>query len=236
MTSTGPPTPAASSRPTARAGAGGAATLDVLVRHGVVAVIRLADGASLLPVAEALAAGGVRALEVTLTTPGAVEALGALARTRSLDARCILGAGSVLAAEDVPRLVAAGARFVVSPVLDARVLEACRVLDVPAIPGAFTPTEIVRARVAGADVVKLFPASVLGPAFIKDLLAPLPGARLMPTGGITLETTAAWIRAGAVAVGVGSALVDASLVAGGRWAELTERARRFVECVAEARQ
>ena len=200
---------------------------------GVVAVIRLADGARLQAVAEALAAGGVRAIEVTMTVPRAAALIAQL--SRSLPPDSIVGAGTVLDAETAREVIDAGARFVVSPVFRRAVLEACHERDVAAMPGCFTPTEILDAWDAGADIVKVFPATALGPGFFSDLRGPLPQVRMMPTGGVTRENAGDWIRAGAAAIGVGTALVDRRAVDEGRFETITANARHFVEAVQQAR-
>ncbi len=215
--------------------------LHPLLESGVIAVARLPAAAGLRAAARALAAGGVGAVEITLTTPGAIEAIGELASDRDL--ACVVGAGTVLDESAACEVIDAGARFVVSPTLTPAVIRVCRDRDIPCMPGAFTPTEIVEAWRAGAPLVKLFPAAPVGPGYLRDLLAPLPFLRLVPSGGVSLENVGDWIRAGAVAVSVGSALLPAALVrseaaggAGGAGgAELTLRARAFVERVAQAR-
>jgi 2-dehydro-3-deoxyphosphogluconate aldolase/(4S)-4-hydroxy-2-oxoglutarate aldolase len=147
----------------------------------------------------------------------------------------LLGAGTVTDAATARAVIDAGASFVVGPVFRPDVVAACHERDVPAIPGCFTPTEILAAHECGADIVKVFPATVLGPQFIKDVRAPLPQVRLMPTGGVTLDNAGDWIRAGAVAVGLGSALLDAAAIDGGRFDVITANARRVVASVAAAR-
>ena len=201
---------------------------------GVVAVIRMKDPAKLRAVVDAMAAGGVRALEVTMTVPRAVEMIRELAPT--LPDGFLLGAGTVIDAPTARAVIDAGASFVVSPVFRPDVIAACHQRDVPAMPGCFTPTEILAAHECGADIVKVFPATTLGPQFIKDVRAPLPHLKLMPTGGVTLDNAGDWIRAGAVAVGLGSALMDASAIADGRFEVITANARRVVENVAAARR
>lgn len=200
---------------------------------GVVAVIRLRDPELLQATIDALIEGGVRALEVTMTVPRAVELIERTAR--SLPPDFVLGAGTVLNAATARDVIRAGARFVVSPVFEPEVIAVCHEHDVVAAPGCFTPTEILSAWEAGADVVKVFPATVLGPGYIKDILAPLPHVRLMPTGGVTRDNAGDWIRAGAVALGVGTALVDPKAVAEGRFAVVTDNARHFVRAVTDAR-
>lgn len=202
-------------------------------RAGIVAVIRIKEPEKLQAVVDAIAAGGVTALEVTMTVPGAVELIRGLAP--KMPAGFILGAGTVLDADTVARVVDAGARYVVSPVFRRSVIDACHQRDVPAMPGCFSPTEILDAWEAGADVVKVFPATALGPGYIKDVRAPLPQVKLMPTGGVTLDNAGDWIRAGAVAVGVGTALLDAKAIAEGHYNVLRANAERIVANVRAAR-
>ena len=200
---------------------------------GVVAVIRLNDPATLRAVVHAIAEGGVRALEVTMTVPRAVELIRELAPT--LPDGFLLGAGTVTDVATAHAVIDAGASFVVGPVFRPDVVAACHERDVAAMPGCFSPTEILAAHECGADIVKLFPATALGPQFIKDVRAPLPQVRLMPTGGVTLDNAGDWIRAGAVAVGLGSALLDAAAIDGVRFDVITANARRVVASVAAAR-
>ncbi len=209
-------------------------SLDALLDSGVIAVVRMQEKADLRAAARALAAGGVGAVEITLTTPGAIDAIGELVADG--EPGCVVGAGTVLDQAAARSVMDAGARFVVSPTLNSAVIRLCRERDIPCVPGAFTPTEILEAWRAGAPLVKLFPAAAVGPGYLRDVLAPLPFVRLVPSGGVTLENAADWIRAGAAAISVGSALVSPALVAGESTAELTARARSFVECVARARQ
>jgi 2-dehydro-3-deoxyphosphogluconate aldolase / (4S)-4-hydroxy-2-oxoglutarate aldolase len=200
---------------------------------GVVAVVRLDDAQVGLDVARAIAAGGVMAIEVTMTVPNAVRLIEELAA--SLPDAVLVGAGTVVDAKTARAVIRAGARFVVGPVFRPDVIAECHRHDVPAMPGGFSPTEILNAYEAGADVVKVFPATALGPGFIKDIRAPLPQLKLIPTGGVTRENAGDWIRAGAVAIGVGSALVDPKLVAKRQFEAITERARDFVAAVRDAR-
>jgi len=202
-------------------------------RLGVVAVIRMKDPAKLRTVFDALAEGGVRALEVTMTVPGAVQIIAQLAK--SLPPGIVLGAGTVIDAATARAVIDAGARFIVSPVFRREVIAVCLERDVAAAPGCFSPTEILDAHEMGADLVKVFPATALGPQYIKDLRAPMPQLRLMPTGGVTLDNAGDWIRAGAIAVGVGSALLDAKAIEEGRLDVLANNARRIVASVASAR-
>jgi len=207
---------------------------DLLLRCALagrlVAIIRLRDGAALLEVAAALVEGGITTLEFTLTTPGAVEAI-ERCRARFGEA-VVVGAGTVLDAEGARRCLAAGAQFLVSPGFDPDVIAAARAAGALAMPGAMTPTEILAAWRAGADVVKVFPARSLGPRYIADVLAPLPDVLLMPTGGVDATNAADYVRAGAVGVAVGGNLVDPAAVARADWATLTQRARALVDAVA----
>ena len=193
-------------------------------RDRAVAVVRTDEPDKLIRIAGALAAGGVVCVEVTMTVPGAIEGIRAVAQALP---GVLVGAGSVTDAATAAAAVAAGARYVVSPVFRAEVVQAAQAVGAAAMPGCFTPTEILTAHEAGADVVKVFPAGVLGTGFIRGLLAPLPHLRLMPTGGVSLDNAADWLRAGAVAVGAGSALVDDAAVAAGDWGQLEANARRL---------
>jgi 2-dehydro-3-deoxyphosphogluconate aldolase/(4S)-4-hydroxy-2-oxoglutarate aldolase len=200
---------------------------------GVVAVIRLKDPGRLRALVDAIGDGGVRALEVTMTVPGAVDLIRTLAS--SLPDGFLLGAGTVTDAATARAVIDAGARFVVGPVFRPEVIAACHERDVAAIPGCFSPTEIFAAHECGADIVKVFPATMLGPQFLKDVRAPLPQVKLMPTGGVTLDNAGDWIRAGSVAVGLGSALLDARAIDRGAFDVITANARRVVATVAAAR-
>jgi len=209
-------------------------TAQAIETLGVVAIIRMKDADRVRAVVDALAAGGVRALEVTMTVPRAIELIGAIAPT--LPSGFLLGAGTVVDPDTADRVIDAGARFVVSPVFRPTVIEACHRRDVAVMPGCFSPTEILAAWDAGADLVKVFPATALGPGFIKDVRAPLPQVKFVPTGGVTIDNAGDWIRAGAAAVGVGAALVDGVAVAAGRYNVLEANARRFVDTVRAARE
>lgn len=200
---------------------------------GVVAVIRLRDPGKLRAVVDALMAGGIKALEVTMTVPGAVDLIRGLAPT--LPEGFLLGAGTVVNATMAHAVIGSGAQFVISPVFRREMIAACHEHDVPAMPGCFTPTEILEAHDAGADVIKIFPATALGPQYIKDVKAPLPQVKLMPTGGVSPENAGDWIRAGAVAVAAGSQVLDAKAIDSGHFGLITENARRIVANVAAAR-
>ncbi len=171
---------------------------------------------------------------MTLTTPGALEAIAELASDEGLKG-CMIGAGTVLDVKAARDVIARGARFVVSPTFDRFVVRYCNDHHVPCLPGALTPTELLAASRAGASLVKLFPASAVGPRYLREVLAPLPFLRVVPSGGVSLENAGEWIRAGAAAVSVGSALVSAAIVREAAWPELTRRARALVDAVAAAR-
>jgi 2-dehydro-3-deoxyphosphogluconate aldolase / (4S)-4-hydroxy-2-oxoglutarate aldolase len=203
-------------------------------RSGIVAVIRIKDPERLQGVVDAIAEGGIQAMEVTMTVPGAIELIAGLAPR--MPPGFLLGAGTVTDADTARRVIDAGAQFIVSPVFRRQVLAVCRERDVASMPGCFSPTEILDAWEEGADIVKVFPASVLGPAFFRDLRGPLPHVKVMPTGGVTLDNAGEWLKAGAVAVGVGAALLEAKAVAEGDWRRLQANAERIVASVRTARE
>jgi 2-dehydro-3-deoxyphosphogluconate aldolase/(4S)-4-hydroxy-2-oxoglutarate aldolase len=209
-------------------------TVEEIERAGIVAVIRMKEPDKLRSVIDAIAEGGVRSLEITMTVPGAVDLIRQVAP--SLPSDFTFGAGTVVDAETVHRVVDAGARFIVSPVFRRSVVEACQRRHVACMPGCFTPTEILDAWDAGADVVKVFPATTLGPGYLKDIHGPLPHVKLMPTGGVTLDNAGDWIRAGAVAVGVGTSLLDSKAIAAGDFRTLRTNAERIVANVRAAQQ
>lgn len=210
-----------------------AAVTAALERSGVVAVIRMKDAAKVQAVVDAIAEGGVRAIEVTMTVPGAIDLIRSLAPR--MPAGFLFGAGTVLDPETAARVIDAGAQFIVSPVFRRSLIAACHERQVPVTPGCFTPTEILDAWDAGADIIKVFPATALGPGYIKDVRAPLPQVKLMPTGGVTVDNAGDWIKAGAVAVGVGTALLDTKAIESGDYAALRARAERIVANVNAAR-
>lgn len=207
--------------------------LELIRRTGVIAILRAERTDRLLQAAEAIRAGGVQAIEVSLTTPGALEVITEATRRAGDD--LLFGAGTVLDAETARAAILAGAQFVVAPTLDPATIALCRRYSIPAIPGAYTPTEVLAAWQAGADLVKVFPASVGGPDWIRALKGPLPQVQLVPVGGVTLSNAGAFIRAGAAALGVGSALAAPRLIEQGDFATLTARAQAFADAIAEAR-
>jgi 2-dehydro-3-deoxyphosphogluconate aldolase / (4S)-4-hydroxy-2-oxoglutarate aldolase len=213
-----------------------ASKIDVLRRlkeTGVVAVVRADDPASLIDVSRALAKGGVTAVEITFTVPGA---LGVIERaTRELRDEVLIGAGTVLDAETARAAILAGASYIVSPALRPDVIQLCRRYDVACMPGALTPTEVLHAWELGADIVKIFPAGVGGPQYFKDLKGPFPHIQIMPTGGVNKDTAPQFIKAGACAIGVGGEMVGKALIAAGQFDKISENAREYVDLVSKAR-
>lgn len=200
------------------------AIVERIVDEGAVAVIRMADSKQLMKVAEALQAGGISALEITMTTPNALKVIETVAADMP---DVLVGVGSVLDRETARMAILAGAKYIVSPIFDIGIIETAHRYGVPAMPGCFTPTEVHRAHEAGADIVKVFPADVLGMAFFKGIKAPMPHLKLMPTGGVSLTNAGDWIKAGACAVGVGSALLDKKAIADEDYEKLTANARQL---------
>jgi len=211
---------------------------DVLQRirdTGLIPVVRAESADQAMRAVEAIKAGGVGVLEVTMTVPGAIGVIEQLAKAYGGEA--LIGAGTVLDPETARACIQAGAQFIVSPALNEETIAFCRDNDVAVFPGALTPTEVVRAWNAGADAVKVFPAGAVGGAsYLKALKAPLPQIELVPTGGVSLKTAADFIKAGAMALGVGADLVDPKALREGREELITERARQFLEIVREARR
>ena len=204
-----------------------------IITTGIVAVIRAKSSESLVDVARALLAGGVDVMEVTFTVPKAARVLERVAD--ELGDQVLLGAGTVLDPETARTAMLAGAEFIVSPTTNTSVIELCRRYDKTVMPGALTPTEVVTAWQAGADIVKIFPSDVTGPSYLKSLHAPLPQVRLMPTGGVNLETAADFLRAGACALGVGGSLVESKAIETGDLQRITDLAKQFVEIVRHTR-
>ncbi|MBI3006096.1 MAG: bifunctional 4-hydroxy-2-oxoglutarate aldolase/2-dehydro-3-deoxy-phosphogluconate aldolase [Ignavibacteriales bacterium] len=208
--------------------------LDQILSTGVVAVIRMKDPRRLLKVVEAIRAGGVKSIEITMTVPNAAAIIQDLAKNAPPDV--LVGAGTVTDASKAREVIKAGATFVVSPTTDFEVIRICKEKNVVTIPGCFTPTEILAAWKAGADIVKVFPATSLSPKYFKDISGPFPDIRLMPTGGVTIDNVGEWIKAGAVAVGIGGDLLDKEAIEEERYEALTERATRMVKNFLEAKQ
>ncbi len=201
---------------------------------GIVAVVRSPDSQQLVEVARALADGGVTVVEITMTVP---DALDVVRRVRTaLGERLLLGAGTILDAETARAAFLAGAEYVVAPTLNLEVIRLCQRYGKVVMPGAFTPTEILAAWEAGADIVKVFPADVVGPAFFKAMRGPLPQIRLMPTGGVDLNTATEFLKAGACCLGVGGQLVEPRAVAERNFDRIRELAKKYIEIVRATRR
>ncbi len=200
--------------------------LQRILEKKAIAVIRMTDVARLTRVIAAIRAGGVECVEITMSVPGAIDVIKDV--SRSIGDKALIGAGTVLDAETARQAIEAGAEFVVGPVLDLGVIEVANECEKVVIPGACSPGEIVTAWQAGADIVKVFPATVLGPGYLKDLGGPLPQIRLCPTGGVTVENAGELIKAGACCVGIGTDLLDKKAIAEDRYEVLTEKAQRLV--------
>jgi len=204
-----------------------------IAESGCVAVVRASSSEQLVDVSRALAAGGIIAVEITMTTPNALDVIKAV--SRELRDEVIVGVGSVLDSETARAAILAGAQYVVSPVLDVATIQMAHRYDKPVVPGAFTPTEILAAWTAGADVVKVFPASIGGPSYFKAIKGPLPQVKLTPTGGVDLNTASDFIRAGAEFLGVGGNLVSKDALARGDMDWIRNEAAKYVEIVKTAR-
>lgn len=204
--------------------------LDIVAKHKIVAIVRLDDLSTARFITDALIEGGIRAIEFTLTNPDAYATIADM--RKSVGDAVAIGAGSVITAEQVWAVAEAGAQFVVSPVWKREVNTACHEADLPFMPGAFTPSEIQQAWEWGASAVKVFPANHLGPRYFKDVLAPLPHLRLMPTGGVNLDNMRDWLDHGAFALGLGSSLINNEAVADRDWKRLRQNARRYVDQLA----
>ncbi|MFN2202387.1 MAG: bifunctional 4-hydroxy-2-oxoglutarate aldolase/2-dehydro-3-deoxy-phosphogluconate aldolase [Caldilineaceae bacterium] len=207
--------------------------LDIIRETGVIAIMRAQSSEQLIAAADAIKAGGVKVIEVTMTTPGA---LGVIEQAKQrYGADVLFGAGSVLDPETARAAILSGADFIVAPTLSLPMVALCNRYAVPVVPGIYTPTEALTAIEAGADMVKLFPASFGGPELVKAIRAPLPQLEIVPVGGVDLNTAADFIRAGSVALGVGSSLVNNKLLAEGNLDELTRRAEAFIAEVEKGR-
>ncbi|HZQ44246.1 MAG TPA: bifunctional 2-keto-4-hydroxyglutarate aldolase/2-keto-3-deoxy-6-phosphogluconate aldolase [Acidobacteriaceae bacterium] len=201
---------------------------------GLVPVLRAESEEQALGIAAAIADGGVTVLEITMTVPGAIRVMSLLTKERP---DILIGAGTVLDAETARMCMLEGAQFVVSPALNLQTIEMCHRYSIPVLPGALTPTEVVTAWQAGADVIKVFPASALGGAkYLKSLKAPLPQVEMIPTGGVSLATAREFLEAGSFALGVGADLVDTKAMAEGKPEKITESAKKYLEIVREFRK
>lgn len=208
-------------------------TAEELETSGLIVIVRATQEFDLVRTAEALADGGIQAMEITLTTPGALAAVAAIRQKLSPALR--VGAGTILSPEDARRAAEAGAEFIVTPTLQTATIAFCRQRSLPIACGCMTPTEALAAHQAGADFLKLFPADTLGPSYVRALLAPLPFLKLIPTGGVSLDNLAAYIDAGSVGVALGSSLISRRIVRDRDWAGLTGLARQYVEALATVR-
>jgi len=205
--------------------------LSRIIDSGMVAIVRAESSEEASRIAEACALGGVAALEVTFTVPGAAGVIEALAnQPRDM----VIGAGTVLDPETARVAILAGAQFIVSPSVNPETARLCNRYQIPYLPGAGTVREVVDAMECGADIVKVFPGETLGPAFVKAVKAPLPQANLMPTGGVSIDNVAAWIAAGSIAVGVGGSLTASAKT--GDFQAITNLARRFIQAIQQARK
>lgn len=208
--------------------------IERLLDPGIIAIIRADSSDQLVAVADALRTGGVTAMEITMTTPNALQALAEV--TAKLRGQVVMGVGSVLDPETCRAAILAGAEFVVTPVTKPEVIRLCNRYGKPVASGAFTPTECLLAQESGADFVKLFPAEFGGPKYIRTILAPLPMLQIIPTGGVTPDTAGEFLAAGCVALGAGSSLVSKEILANRDWRALTARAAEFVEAVKRKRK
>jgi 2-dehydro-3-deoxyphosphogluconate aldolase/(4S)-4-hydroxy-2-oxoglutarate aldolase len=207
--------------------------LKALREPGVIAVVRAPRPELCTPLARALLEGGVIAIEITMTTPNAIEAI--RATSKELGSQALIGVGTVLDAHTANLAIEAGAEFVVSPIARKEIADAAHAHDRPVMLGAYTPTEAQTAHEMGSDFIKIFPADTLGPAYIKALRAPLPHLQIVPTGGVDLNTIGPFLKAGCVAVGAGSSLVPADALKHEKWAEITRLAKDFVAAAKAAR-
>ncbi|MFP4052324.1 MAG: bifunctional 4-hydroxy-2-oxoglutarate aldolase/2-dehydro-3-deoxy-phosphogluconate aldolase [Phycisphaerae bacterium] len=209
------------------------ATVARMCDKGIVAVVRAQSSEQLNDVARALLDGGVDCIEITMTTPNALQVIADCRKT--LGDSALIGVGSVLDGKTAKDAIAAGTQYIVSPVFVPEIIDVAHEAGMPCVPGAFTPTEILAATNAGADLVKVFPGGSVGPKYFKAVLAPMPHLKLTPTGGVDLDTAADWIAAGAQTLGVGSALVTKKALASGNMEEIRALASQYVKIVAEAR-
>jgi 2-dehydro-3-deoxyphosphogluconate aldolase / (4S)-4-hydroxy-2-oxoglutarate aldolase len=208
--------------------------LNELYKLGAIAVIRMSDSEKLKKVSEAIRSGGVSAIEITMTTPNALAVIENLSKT--MGDEIMIGVGTVLDSQTAIDAINAGAQFVVSPFFKREIVDTVKKQNIPVMPGAFTPTEIQTAYEAGADVVKVFPADVLGMAFFKGVKAPMPYVKLMPTGGVTLTNAGDWLKSGAWAVGVGAALLDKKAIEENNFKKLTDNAKILIQSISEGRE
>jgi 2-dehydro-3-deoxyphosphogluconate aldolase / (4S)-4-hydroxy-2-oxoglutarate aldolase len=209
------------------------AQLQQVLDCGIVAVVRSQDSQQLVDVVRALADGGVTVSEITMTVPNALDVL--RQARQALGDRVLLGAGTILDTETARAALLAGAEYIVAPTINVDVIRLCQRYNKLVMPGAFTPTEVLAAWEAGADIVKVFPAEIVGPAFFKAVRGPLPQIRMMPTGGVDLTTAASFLKAGACCLGIGSQLVEPAAVAARNFDRIRDLARQYVEIVKQTR-
>jgi 2-dehydro-3-deoxyphosphogluconate aldolase/(4S)-4-hydroxy-2-oxoglutarate aldolase len=207
--------------------------LSQLLKNGIFAVIRMDDNKKLFKVIDSISKGGIKNIEITMTVPNAEGIIKELVKSVSDDV--IIGAGTVLSVDETLKVISAGAKFVVSPILDLDIIKVCKDKNIPVAPGCYTPTEILKGWNAGAEIIKVFPATSLGPKYFKDVHAPLPFIRMMPTGGVTIDNVKEWVDAGACAVAIGSDLLNKKLIADENYSALTERAAQLVKNYSEVR-
>ncbi len=207
--------------------------IEKLVEPGIIAVVRARSQAQALPLAEALAAGGVVAVEITMTTPNALVAI--RETSKALGARALVGAGTVLNERTAEAVIESGAQFVVTPILKPEIVPIAHAAGKPAMLGAYSPTEAQTAFEAGGDFVKLFPADGLGAGYIRAIRAPLPHLRIVPTGGVSLETMESFLTAGCVALGVGSSMISREILANDDWEQLQRNAAAYIGKIREIR-
>ena len=209
-------------------------TLQKLADSPVISVIRMTDTSKLMKIIDALSNGGVKFLEITFTTPNAVDVIKEVCKKVSSD--FVVGAGTVLDPETARAAILAGAKFIVSPALNVETIKLSHRYDVMMVPGAFTPTEILTAWDMGADIVKVFPATALGPKYFKDIKGPFPQIRVMPTGGVSVDNAGEFIRAGACAVAAGTDLLDKEAIANDKFEIITEKAKKLIANVKAAQK
>ncbi len=206
--------------------------LQEILKRKAVAVLRVKEEEKLQRVIEAIYSGGVSVAEITMTVPNAIQLIEQM--NEKLDKNIIIGVGSVLNSKTAEDAIEAGAKYVVSPILKKEIIDTAHKFDVPAMPGCFTPSEIQTAFEWGADIVKVFPADIVGMEFFKAILAPMPHLKLMPTGGVSLTNAGEWLKAGACAVGIGSALLDKKAIQENNYLKLTENAKLIMKSISDA--
>ncbi len=200
-----------------------------IINNGVVAVVRTKHPDKLIKIVEAIYEGGIKCIEITMTVPNALNMITQV--RKSVSSEILVGVGSVLDSDTAQKAIDAGAQYVVSPIFIKEIIATAHKNNVPAMPGSFTPTEIFNAQREGADLVKVFPADVLGMSFFKSIKAPMPDLKIMPTGGVTLDNAGDWIKSGACAVGIGSALLDERAIEENNFNKLTQKAQRIMDSI-----